>query len=116
MRPMIAHRPRRPHYLDAFAQPRPYGPNPVWREVWRLSKPARDVIFDVCQRRNVFVWEVLSPAKRRPVAHARWEIWTELRKRGWSTIIIGTRTGIFDHSTVVRGIQAARERAEHVAM
>lgn len=85
----------------------PIGPEWVWSEQWRLTKPVRDIIFRICEERGVFIWQVMGTSKRIGLPYTRWMIFRAVKEAhpAWSLPKIGLHTGIFDHTTVLHGLR-----------
>lgn len=85
----------------------PIGPQRVWAEQWRLAAPVREIIFRVCQERNVFIWQVMGTSKQFGIPYTRWLIWRAVNDAhpDWSLTKIGLHTGIFDHTSVWNGLK-----------
>ena len=71
----------------------------------------KDVILEVCDRRNVTYAEMLSQRRHREIVWPRQEAMYECARRtGASLPQIGWALGGRDHTTVLHGIRAHKQR------
>jgi hypothetical protein len=89
------------HYVPPPKAPRP-GPY-QWR----------DIIEQVAQKHGVFMSDMRSVRRGRPLVAARHEaMWRLKRETSMSLPEIGRRLGGRDHTTVIHGIKAHQERID----
>jgi chromosomal replication initiation ATPase DnaA len=74
-------------------------------EAWsRLPDPAKAIVREVSERREIHILEIMGTSRTAPITQARFEIWSRLYDRHYSMPRIGHLFGR-DYTTVLSGLR-----------
>lgn len=65
----------------------------------------KEDVVRIAEHHGVTVADILGPGRTRRESWPRFEVFKQLKNRGWSLPIIGRRIGGRDHTTVLSGIR-----------
>lgn len=72
--------------------------------------PSMEILHDVARECDVTVDELRGKSRAFRVSHPRQEVYRRLHAHGWSLTKIAQFMGGRDHTTVLHGLRAVRQR------